>query len=128
MTEPAPRQGRVRVTGPPRRRASVVRPAATREIDAGTELGAVYMRSLLREQLRLALGVLAVLLVTVGSLPLAFHLVPRLAEARILGVPLPWLLLGLLVYPWLLVLGWAYVRRAEANERDFAELVGEVDR
>lgn len=86
------------------------------------------MRSLLREQLRLAARVLGLLLVTVGMLPALFHLVPGLADTRLVGVPLPWLLLGFLVYPWLLVLGWRYVRRAEANERDFSELVGEVRR
>lgn len=127
MSEPHPRPARVRVTGPPRRRASVVRPPAAREIDAGTELGAVYMRSLLREQLRLALRVLGVLALTVGTLPLAFHLLPHLAAQRVWGVPVPWLLLGVLVYPWLILLGWVYVRRAEANERDFAALVGEVE-
>ena len=122
------RPPRVRVTGPPRRPASVVRPAGSREIDAGTELGAVYMRSLLREQRRLALRVLAVLAVTVGVLPLLFHLWPGLAELRVVGFPVSWLLLGVLVYPWLVFLGWRYVRRAEANERDFEELVGEVRR
>ena len=127
MNDPA-RPTRVRVTGPPRRRAGGVRPAGTREIDAGTELGAVYMRSLLREQRRLAVRVLVVLVLTVGVLPLLFHLVPALGDVRVLGVPVPWLLLGVLVYPWLLLLGWRYVRRAEANERDFAELVGEVRR
>ena len=127
MTDPA-RPTRVRVTGPPRRRAGGVRPAGTREIDAGTELGAVYMRSLLREQRRLAVRVLVVLALTVGVLPLLFHLVPALGDVRVLGVPVPWLLLGVLVYPWLVLLGWRYVRRAEANERDFAELVGEVRR
>ena len=35
--------------------------------------------------------------------------------------------LGVAVYPWLLVLGWAYVRRAERNERDFADLMSEAD-
>ena len=124
-TTPSPR---VRVTGPPRRPASVVRPAGTRKIDAGTELGAVYMRSLLREQRRLALRVLAVLMLTVGVLPLLFHLVPGLAELRVVGVPLSWLLLGFLVYPWLVFLGWRYLRRAENNERDFAELMREVRR
>jgi hypothetical protein len=127
VTDPA-RPTRVRVTGPPRRRAGGVRPAGTREIDAGTELGAVYMRSLLREQRRLAVRVLVVLALTVGVLPLLFHLVPALGDVRVLGVPVPWLLLGVLVYPWLVLLGWRYVRRAEANERDFAELVGEVRR
>ena len=47
----------------------------------------------------------------VGTLPLAFHLWPELAGVQLLGVPLPWWLLGVLVYPTLLVLGWAYVRR-----------------
>jgi hypothetical protein len=81
------------------------------------------MSSLLGEQLRLAAGVLVALALTVGVLPLVFHLFPHLSEVRVAGVPVPWLLLGVLVHPWLLVLGWAYVRRAEANERDFAELL-----
>ena len=66
---------------------------------------------------------LAALFLTVGLLPLVFHLFPDLSDLRLLGVPVPWLLLGLLVHPWLLVLGWVYVRRAEANERDFADLL-----
>jgi hypothetical protein len=114
------------VTGPPRRRASGVRPTASREIDADSELGAVYMSSLLGEQLRLAAGVLVALVLTVGLLPLVFHLFPDLSDLRVLGVPASWLLLGVLVYPWLLVLGWIYIRRAEANERDFAELVADA--
>lgn len=123
MSSPPP--DRVRVTGPPRRLAA--RPRA-REIDAGTRVGAIYMRSLLREQLRLALRILALLAVSVGSLPLVFHVAPRLADVRLLGVPLAWLLLGVLVYPLLILLGWLYVRQAEANERDFADLMDEVER
>lgn len=115
---------RVRVTGPPRRQAT--RPVTrAREIDAETPMGAIYMRSLLREQLRLAVRILLVLGLTVGTLPLLFHLAPGLADVRLLGVPLAWLLLGVLVYPWLIVLGWVYVRQAEANEDDFAALVDE---
>jgi hypothetical protein len=36
---------------------------------------------------------------------------------------LPWLLLGVLVYPAMLGLGWFYVRQAERNEHDFTDLV-----
>ena len=43
-----------------------------------------------------------------------------------LGMPLSWLVLGMLVYPLLVLLGWIYIRRAERNERDFAELLSEV--
>jgi hypothetical protein len=118
---------RVRVTGPPRRRAQGVRSAGTREIDAETALGEVFMRSLLREQLFLALRVLAALAVTVGLLPLLFHLFPSLGDERVGQVPLAWLLLGVLTYPWLVLLGWFYIRRSEGHERDFADLVGSVD-
>ena len=48
---------------------------------------------------------------------------PALGDVRVRRMPLAWLLLGVLAYPWLLVLGWFYVRRAEGNERDFADLV-----
>jgi hypothetical protein len=115
---------RVRVTGPPRRRTPVAR---TVDIDTETRLGGVYLGSLLREQLRLALRILAALALTVGSLPLVFHLAPGLADVHLLGAPLPWLLLGVAVYPFLLFLGWRFVRRAERIERDFAELLSEAE-
>lgn len=85
------------------------------------------MRSLLREQLVLALRVLAALALTVGLVPLVFHLDPSLGDVEVGPVPLAWLVLGVLTYPWLIVLGWVYVRQAEANERDFADLVGTVE-
>ena len=78
---------RVRVTGPPRRRADVVRAAGTREIDAETALGEVFMRSLLREQLVLAIRVLVALALTVGLVPLVFHLFPALSDVRLGPVP-----------------------------------------
>lgn len=117
-TEPRPR---VRVTGPQigrRRRTSVAS-----EIDARTELGEVYMRSLVRSQLRLAVGTIVVLAGTVGLLPLGFWLVGPLQHTRLGGAPLAWWVLGLLVYPWLVVLAVQYVRRAERNEAAFQELV-----
>jgi hypothetical protein len=118
---------RVRVTGPPRRRADVVRTPGAREIDAETALGEVFMRSLLREQLLLAVRVLVALALTLGMLPLAFHLFPSLGEVEVGPLPLAWVLLGVLTYPWLIVLGWFYVRRAEGHERDFADLVSDVE-
>ena len=124
MSDPQPQ--RVRVTGPPRRRASGVRPAGTREIDAQTALGEVFMRSLLREQLMLGIRVLVALALTVGMLPLLFLVLPDLGDVRLGPVPVAWLLLGVLTYPWLVLLGWFYVRRAEGHERDFADLVGSV--
>jgi len=112
------------VTGPPRRHTPRAR---TGDIDDQTRLGTVYLESLLREQLRLAARTILVLVLSVGTLPLAFHLVPGLAGLQLLGIPLAWLLLGGAVYPLLVLLGWRYVRRAERNERDFADLLGEIE-
>jgi hypothetical protein len=94
------------------------------EIDAQTAVGEIYMRSLMRTQLRLALGVVAVLALTVGALPVLFQVFPGMRTARLAGIPLPWLLLGLVVYPFLVLLAWVYVRRAERNEQSFNDLVG----
>jgi uncharacterized membrane-anchored protein len=116
---------RIRVTGPPRR--TTRQRARTRDIDDQTLLGTVLMESLLRAQLRLALITLAPLVVIAIGLPLAFHLVPSLADVHVLGMPVALLLLGILIYPFMLLLAWSYVRRAERHERDFAELVETVE-
>lgn len=125
-TPPSPSQPprRVRVVSP---RSSAARAAAhrpvRREIDEQTIVGDVYMRSLVRLQLRLAVGVCLIFAVLLGGLPLLMALEPGLASGDLLGVPVPWLLLGVLVYPALVLGAWFYVRQAERNERDFADLV-----
>ncbi|MEO7979788.1 MAG: DUF485 domain-containing protein [Sporichthyaceae bacterium] len=130
MTDPQPppvpstQPGRVRVVSP---RSSAARAAAhrpvRREIDEQTIVGDVYMRSLVRLQLRLAVGVCLIFAVLLGGFPLVLALQPQLGSLHVLGLPLPWLLLGVLVYPSLVVAAWLYVRQAERNERDFADLV-----
>jgi hypothetical protein len=117
-----PRPARVRVTGPPRRPGRTR--ARTREIDEETVLGTVLMGSLLRAQLRLAVLTLAPLATLALGVPLLFRFAPGLADVRLLGVPLPLLVLAGLVYPMLIGLGAAYVRRAERHEREFADLLG----
>ena len=114
---------RVRVTSPRTGATRLHRQAATSEIDAQTRLGEIYMSSLLRAQLRLASAVLLAVAVLVAGLPLLFRLVPELVEVQVLGMPLPWVLLGFAVYPFLLLMAWVYVRTAERNERDFADVV-----
>jgi hypothetical protein len=122
MTEQPPLR-RVRVTSPRAAAGRSRRMSISSEIDAQTELGEVYVRSLIRSQLRLAVLVIAALASTLGALPLLFALVPPVREAHLLGIPLPWVLLGFVVYPVLVLLGWFYVRQAERNERAFADLV-----
>ena len=122
--EPIPR---VRITSP---RTSAARSRARRsnaaEIDELTRLGEVYVQSLIRAQLRLAGYVVLLLAATLGLLPVAFRVLP-VGRLHLLGVPLPWLLLGVAVYPWLLWLARWYVRRAERNEDAFEDFVQRQD-
>jgi hypothetical protein len=118
-----PKADRVRITSPRMgaTRRGPGRPIV-REIDEQTRLGEVYLGALLRSQLWLSLRVLGVLLGTLGALPLLFTLVPSSRDARLLGVPVPWLLLGLAAYPFFLLTARWYIRQAEEREREFAEL------
>lgn len=114
---------RVRVTSPLASAPAHVRRSVRQEIDESTGIGEVYMRSLIRAQLRAALTVAATLLLSIGVLPLLFLTFDSVTEVHVLGVPVPWLILGFAVYPGLFALGWVYIRQAERAERDFTELV-----
>ena len=94
-----------------------------REIDEQTVVGEVLVTSLLHAQLRLAIYAAALVGILIGGLPLVFVLFPGLSDRHLLGVPIPWVLLGVAVYPGVCLGAWAYVRAAERNEDDFAELV-----
>jgi hypothetical protein len=116
---------RVRVTSP---RTSAARrpliPTGTREIDEQTRLGEVYMQSLIQSQLRLTLAVIGGVLVVLGSIPLLFWLVPQTRTLSVLGLPLPWVLLGIAIYPVVYGAARIYVRNAERIEAEFTEFVG----
>jgi hypothetical protein len=115
---------RVPVTSPRTRAPRTVRHwPVTRDLDEQTELGAVYVRSLMRAQLRLALLTSLIMVVALGGLPAVFTVVPGLSRSRLLGVPLPWLVLALCVQPvWIVTAAW-HVRQAERTERDFTDVV-----
>lgn len=122
MSEQPPR--RVRVVSPRTRAVRTSgRRAVSRDIGEQTIVGEVYMASLVRIQLRLAIGVLLIFVVLLGGLPLLFLAEPGMSDVHVLGVPLPWLLLGVVVHPALVVAALLYVRQAERNEADFADLV-----
>ncbi|WP_338899558.1 hypothetical protein WBG99_31310 [Streptomyces sp. TG1A-60] len=112
-----PTERRVVVTGVPRRtRRTSGHHRPRTEIDEQTTLGHTYVRSLMRSQLRAALGVFAVLVLLVAPLPLVFAAMPD-------GAGLEWAVLGFGVYPPLVLLARRHVRRAERNEQDLVRLV-----
>ncbi|MBE3075568.1 MAG: hypothetical protein IMZ75_11610 [Actinobacteria bacterium] len=120
---PGPRK-RVRVTSPRRDapRRGPVRPATT-GIDEQTLLGELYMATLIRAQWRLSVSVLASATVMLGGLPLLFLFVPAIQTLKVGPIPLPWLILGVLIYPVIWLAGRYYVRQSEQIEREFIELV-----
>ena len=82
------------------------------------------MLSLVQSQLRLTLAVIGGVLLVLGSIPLLFWLVPPTRTLSIFGLPLPWVILGILVYPVVYVAARIYVRNAERIEAEFTEFVG----
>jgi hypothetical protein len=75
-------------------------------------------------QLRLASRVLVFGALGLGGLPLLFLLVPDTRTLEVVGLPFPWLVLGVLVYPVALLVARYYVRQSERIEREFSQVVG----
>jgi hypothetical protein len=120
----SPPPKRVRVVLAERKRARrVVRTLA--EVEEQTDVGEMLVRDLMGRQLGTSLLLTLILVAAVGSLPLAFNYIPKLTELSVFGIPLPWLLLGFAVYPFMLVVGWVYVRQADRNEQNFVKFVEE---
>jgi hypothetical protein len=115
--------GRVRVTSPFTTAPTYVRRTVQQEIDEATGIGEIYVRSLVRSQLRAALTVISTVMLTLGAAPVVFWLLDDLNRLDLWGIPLPWIVLGVAVYPGLFLLGWLYVRQAERSEHDFMTLL-----
>ncbi|MEU7903916.1 DUF485 domain-containing protein [Actinoplanes sp. NPDC049118] len=116
---------------PPRTRVVLGEVAARRppadpakaDLAEQTPVGEALVKGLVRAQLALALRLSLVVVAGLGALPLLFAVAPAVGKAKVLGVNLPWVLLGVLSFPFLVGVGWAYVRWAERNEQDFAAVI-----
>lgn len=120
---------------PPARTRVVLADVAQRRVRAErvelaepTGIGDALVRGLVRAQLVLALRLALVVAVGLGGLPLLFAVAPAAGSAKIFGINVPWLLLGLAAYPFLMAVGWAYVHLAERNEQQFTAVVRRPER
>jgi hypothetical protein len=123
---------------PPRPRVTIVLADAASRRDATdrgstdlteqTPIGEALVKGLVRAQLALALRLALVVAAGLGTLPLLFAVAPAVGAVKIFGVHLPWILLGVLSFPFLVLVGAAYVRWAERNEQDFAALIRRPER
>lgn len=97
--------------------------ALIQEVAEQTTYGAILLEDLIRRQLRLGLGVAAVFLGILFSLPISYVAMPELMGLRLFGLPLGWLIPAALIYPFVWVLARFYAGRARRYEEEFRELL-----
>jgi hypothetical protein len=100
------------------------RPVRTiKEVEEGTPVGELLRRDLIRSQLFVALRYGGLTTLVLGALPVLFALVPAVGRLGLHGVRIPWLLLGVLVYPFLVGVAWRFTRVSDRVEQSFADHV-----
>ena len=125
--EPAPSAGpdplpRVRVTAP-RPGEPIAAPAQHPSIER-SDTATVYVRSLIRSQLRLAIICATGFVVSLGMLWLVLAAAPALDGITIAGAPVSWLLLAFGAYPAILAFAVIFIVASARNEAGFRSLVG----
>lgn len=93
------------------------------ELEEQTSVGDALLRHLMMVQLRTGLLLFGVAAVVLGALPVLFWAVPAVGSALVFGLRLSWLVLGVLPFPFLLLMGYLGVRAAERHEREFLDLI-----
>ena len=115
---------------PPRRRVTarqaqrVSSPTAAIRKSADTEsptsdIGAIYLRTLFRAQLRLAIVCCVGFALTVATAAVIIATVPTLHETYVGGVPWSWVLQAYGMYPIVALFAALYVRAATRNEKSY---------
>ncbi|CAL99471.1 hypothetical protein A8924_0504 [Saccharopolyspora erythraea NRRL 2338] len=119
-------------TRPPRRRRVVLADSKRRtrqvartmmELEEQTSVGEFLVRHLMKVQMRSALLLAGFALLVLLSLPALFYALPSLGDTVWFGMHVSWLVLGVLPYPFLVLVGYLCVRVAERHERDFIHMV-----
>jgi uncharacterized membrane protein (DUF485 family) len=114
----------VRVTAPRAGSpAASSRPASRNAAEAPTsDIAGVYVRSLIRSQLRLGVVFAVGFAAATALFVLAIAFVPELDTTFVAGVPASWLLLGVGVYPLAITVAALYLRAASRNEARYRSL------
>ncbi|MDT8910342.1 hypothetical protein [Amycolatopsis sp. PS_44_ISF1] len=104
-------------------RASSGRMQARMELEEQTSWGKLLVRDLVKVQLRTSVLLGLFVLAVFGALPVLFYALPAFARCSVIGIPIPWLVLGVLPFPFLFVVGLWYNRLAERHERAFVDMI-----
>lgn len=91
-----------------------------------TDPNTVYVSSLIRAQLRLALASVAGFLGVLTAYILILVTFVELDQWHLMGISLRWWLLGFGVYPLIFVTALIYAGAAKRNETRYQQLVGDT--
>ncbi len=75
-----------------------------------------FLRGLMRRQLRLSAACASAFLLVLLGLPLANYFLPELMARRVGGFTLSWLLLGVLVFPYVWIIARWFIVKSMALE------------
>lgn len=106
----AQRSQRVRVQAP--EDAALAVPSSSPEHSAD----AFYVRQLIRSQLRLAVSVASGIIILLLGITVLLSFWPAISQINLLTIPLPWWILGVGVYPLIIMAGVLYNFSAVRNE------------
>ena len=85
-----------------------------------------FLHSLMRRQLKLSIACAATFMVALLGLPLLNYYAPELMATRVLGFTLTWFILGVLFFPFVWIISFAFIRRSIAlEEAEVREVGGE---
>src|SRR5947209_1234608 len=76
----------------------------------------VFLRTLMRRQLKLSISCAATFLVALLGLPLANYFFPELMASRVFGFTLTWFILGVAFFPLVWLIAWVFIKRSIALE------------
>ncbi len=122
---PPPAPGRSRVRAQRGNAASARNFPVAREIAEQSGVGRLLVDSLIRSQLRLGIVVGSGFLLLLCAVPLLLGLFTELNSMLLLGIPAPWIFLGIGIHPVIFVSAWLYSRAADRNEEAFQDLVAD---
>lgn len=77
-----------------------------------------FLRSLMRRQLSLSISCAATFMIALLGMPLLNYFAPELMAKRVAGFTLSWLVLGVLFFPFVWIISYAFIKRSIALEED----------
>jgi uncharacterized membrane protein (DUF485 family) len=77
-----------------------------------------FLHSLMRRQLRLSIACALTFILVLLALPLANYFFPAFMAKRVFGFTLSWLILGVLMFPYVWIISYIFIRKSIALERD----------